>query len=50
MGTAAAAHIRAHFTFAKQLDQTLDLYRRIAGSSTAGTSSSSPANTGPLKS
>jgi glycosyltransferase involved in cell wall biosynthesis len=30
MGQAAAAHIRAHFTYDRQVDQTLDLYRRLA--------------------
>jgi glycosyltransferase involved in cell wall biosynthesis len=31
MSPAATAHIRQHFTFARQLQQTLELYRRLAG-------------------
>lgn len=31
MGNAASEHIRSHFTFEKQLTQTLDLYRRLIG-------------------
>jgi glycosyltransferase involved in cell wall biosynthesis len=31
MSPAAAAHIRAHFTFERQLQQTIELYRRLAG-------------------
>jgi glycosyltransferase involved in cell wall biosynthesis len=30
MGTAASEHVRRHFTFQRQLEQTLALYRRIA--------------------
>lgn len=30
MGAAAAAHVRGHFTFDRQLKQTLALYRRLA--------------------
>jgi glycosyltransferase involved in cell wall biosynthesis len=30
MSAAAAGHIRAHFTFDRQLQQTVDLYRRLA--------------------
>jgi hypothetical protein len=29
MGLAAAAHVRANFRFAEQVDRTLDLYRRL---------------------
>jgi glycosyltransferase involved in cell wall biosynthesis len=29
MGKAAAAHIRSNFTFARQVDETLALYRRL---------------------
>jgi glycosyltransferase involved in cell wall biosynthesis len=30
MGAAASQHVRTHFTFERQLDQTLALYRRLA--------------------
>src|SRR5690606_22400024 len=30
MGIAAAEHVRAHFSFDRQLEQTLALYRRLA--------------------
>jgi hypothetical protein len=30
MGAAASAHVRSNFTFDRQLEQTLALYRRIA--------------------
>lgn len=35
MGAAAPEHIRAHFTFDRQLDQTIQLYRRLADPDTA---------------
>jgi hypothetical protein len=31
MSPAAAAHVRAHFGFERQLRETIDLYRRLAG-------------------
>jgi glycosyltransferase involved in cell wall biosynthesis len=34
MGHAAAVHIRANFTFARQVDQTLALYRKLIASNT----------------
>ena len=36
MGEAAAKHVRKHFTFAHQLDQTLALYRRMVAASRRG--------------
>jgi glycosyltransferase involved in cell wall biosynthesis len=50
MGAAAADHIRCNFTFQRQLDQTIQLYQRIAGSSAVGTSSGSSAAAGPVRS
>ena len=35
MGDAAAARVREHFTFARQIDQTLALYRRLTRESAA---------------
>jgi glycosyltransferase involved in cell wall biosynthesis len=35
MGRAAADHVRAHFTFDRQLQQTIDLYRKLAPAAAA---------------
>lgn len=44
MAPAAAAHIRQHFTFARQLQQTIELYQRLAGiAQTPASARSSPA-------
>ena len=42
MSPAAAAHIRQHFTFERQLQQTIELYRRLAGIAEPATALSSP--------
>ncbi|MDB5319054.1 MAG: hypothetical protein JWN40_685 [Phycisphaerales bacterium] len=41
MSPAAAAHIRANFTFDRQLKQTIELYRRLAGMAEPATASPS---------
>jgi glycosyltransferase involved in cell wall biosynthesis len=43
MSPLAAAHIREHFTFERQLHQTIELYRRLAGIAEPASTPSTPA-------